>query len=217
MTEPHSLFHGKPLKGWHITPRIYVPGREISGIGNTSFLGGQFMAEIFGLGMEYGAFTVAPWCISETDRISTDFGYLGLPSEFYPRSSYYHMQLMALNMKGEFLPSQSSNSYVKSIASKSDNEICIMILNKDQAHDFAFDIILNNKAESLKPLYVRIDVGLNKIISGTIPNQTTMLYVLSKTGDVIKQYKYGLTLNMKNKSPEILGSQSDVPVDEIKK
>ncbi len=45
------------------------PDREISGIGNPSFLAGQFIAEIYGIGMEYGAFTVNPWCISETDRI----------------------------------------------------------------------------------------------------------------------------------------------------
>ena len=54
------------------------PDREISGIGNTSFLGGQFIAEIYGIGLEFGAFTVDPWCISETDRVSTDFGFLGL-------------------------------------------------------------------------------------------------------------------------------------------
>jgi len=33
--------------------------------------------------MELGAFTVAPWCISETDHAETDFGYLGLPPEFH--------------------------------------------------------------------------------------------------------------------------------------
>ena len=180
------------------------PDREISGIGNTSFLGGQFMAEIYGLGMEYAAFTVAPWCISETDRISSDFGYLGLPSEFYPRSSYYHTQMMALNMKGEFLPTESSNSYVKTIASKSENEICIMILNKDQFHDFNFDLFLNENGRSLKPLSIRADTGIDKTITGTIPNQTTMLYIISKTGEVLKQYTYGLAQNLKNKPPDLL-------------
>jgi hypothetical protein len=193
------------------------PDREISGIGNTSFLGGQFMAEIYGLGLELGAFTVAPWCISETDRISTDFGYLGLPSEFYPRSSYYHTQLMALNMKGEFLPSQSSNSYVKSIATRSKNEICVMILNKDNSHDFNFDLVLNSKGESLRPLLINVNAGVEKVITGTIPNQTTMLYVISGTGEIVKQYTYGLAMNLKNKPPEILIPQSIEPVKEIKK
>jgi hypothetical protein len=178
------------------------PDREITGYGNTSFLGGQFMAEIYGLGMKYGAFTVAPWCISETDRVRTDFGYLGLPSEFYPRSSYYHTQLMAQNMKGEFLPTVSSNSYVKTIGSISDTEICIMILNKDQFHDYEFDLVLNKEGNSRNPLMIQADLGLDANISGTIPNQTTMLMVLSRSGALIRQYTYGLTQNLKNSPPE---------------
>jgi hypothetical protein len=179
------------------------PDREISGIGNPSFLGGQFIAEIYGIGLEYGAFTVAPWCIVETDRVRTDFGYLGLPSEFYPRSSYYHTQMMALNMKGEFLPSESTISYVKSICSKSDDEICVMVMNKDQTKDFEFDLLLNNKARSDKPLSVRADAGIDKVITGSLPNQTTVMFVLSKTGEVLKQYTYGLTHNLRNQPPEM--------------
>jgi len=179
------------------------PDREISGYGNPSFLAGQFIAEIYGIGMEYGAFTVNPWCISETDRIRTDFGYLGLPSEFYPRSSYYHTQMMALNMKGEFLPTQSNNSYVKTIGSKSDNEIYIMILNRDQVHDFDFDLILNKNGFSLKPLIIRTDLELDITISGSIPNQTTMMFIIAKSGEILKQYTYGLTHNLKYLSPEL--------------
>jgi hypothetical protein len=179
------------------------PDREISGIGNTSFLGGQFIAEIYGIGMEYGAFTMAPWCISETDMLKTDFGFLGLPMDFLPRSSYYHTQMMAFNMKGEFLPSESNNSYVKTIASKSDDQMCIMILNSDQANDFDFDLSLGKAAESNKSLLLRADIGLEKVISGTIPNQTTMMYVLSKSGEILKQYTYGLKQNLKNLAPEV--------------
>ena len=179
------------------------PEREVSGIGCPSFLGGQFIAEMYGIGMEYGAFTVSPWCISETDRVRTDFGYIGLPTEFYPRSSYYHTQMMAVNMKGEFLPTTSSNSYVKTIGSKTDSEVCIMILNSDQVHDFSFDIVLNKAGDSPKSLRINADLSMDKIISGNIPNQTSMLLVLSKTGEVKKQFIYGLTHNLKNLPPEV--------------
>ena len=137
------------------------PDREISGIGNTSFLGGQFIAEMYGLGLRYGAFTVSPWCINETDRVKTDFGYIGLPSEFYPRSAYYHTQMMAENMNGKFLQTKSSNSYVKTIGSESDDEICIMILNEDNARGFDFDIVLNKDGHSSKPLIINADYGLD--------------------------------------------------------
>jgi hypothetical protein len=179
------------------------PDREISGIGNTSFLGGQFFAEVYGIGMEYGAFTVAPWCINETDRISSDFGYIGLPSEFYPRSSYYHTQMMALNMKGAFMNTESSNSFVKTIGSKGYNEICVMILNQDQFHDMDFDIFLNKSGFSKKPLKILADAGIDKTISGSIPNQTTILFVLSKTGDILRQYTYGLKQNLNYLPPEV--------------
>ena len=179
------------------------PDREVSGIGCPSFLGGQFIAEMYGIGMQNGALTVSPWCISETDRVRTDFGYIGLPTDFYPRSSYYHTQMMALNMKGEFMPTTSSNSYVKTFGSKSDTEICVMIMNRDQSHDFAFDLYLNNTADSPRPLRVNADVGLNITISDTIPNQTTLMYVFSKTGEVNKKITYGITHNLKNLPPDI--------------
>jgi hypothetical protein len=181
------------------------PDREVGGIGCPSFLGGQFIAEVYGIGMQHGALTVAPWCINETDRVRTDFGYLGLPTEFYPRSSYYHTQMMAMNMKGSFLPTKSSNSFVFTIGSRSEEEICIMILNRDLYNDFEFDLILTSEGESRssKPLFVRADIGVDKIIGGSIPNQTTMLFVLSKTGEVKKQYTYGITHNLKNLPPEM--------------
>ena len=179
------------------------PDREIAGIGCPSFLGGQFIAEMYGIGMKNGAFTVSPWCISETDRVRTDFGYIGLPTDFYPRSSYYHTQMMALNMKGEYLPTESNNSYVKTIGSKSDSEICIMILNSDQVHDFEFEIILDKEGDSPKPLKINADLGLDKRINGSIPNQTTMMFVLSKNGEIKKQFTYGITHNLKNLPPEV--------------
>jgi hypothetical protein len=179
------------------------PDRDIAGIGNASFLGGQFIAEVYGLGMEFGAFTMAPWCISETDRMETDFGYLGLPPDFHPRSSYYHTQMMALNMKGAFLHTTSSNAQVATIGSQSDRAICVMILNRDEIHNFDFDLVLNRNGESDKALIVHADVGLDASIAGSIPNQTTILYVLSRSGEVRKQYVYGLTHNLKHQPPEV--------------
>ena len=153
--------------------------------------------------MEYGAFTMNPWCISETDKLKTDFGFLGAPSDFLPRSSYYHTQMMAMNMKGSFLPTSSTNSYVHSIAARSEDEICIMILNRDKYNDYDFDLILNKEKFSRKSLTVRADLGLDTMISGTIPNQTTLMYVLSKSGEIKKQYTYGLAHNLKHLPPEI--------------
>jgi hypothetical protein len=179
------------------------PDRDIRGFGNPSFLGGQFMAEIFGICMEYGAFTVNPWCISETDAVNTDFGYLGMPREFYPRSSYYHMQMMAQNMTGRFMATSSNQKYVKTIGSRSDDQICVLVMNQDQNQDLEFDVMLNQKEKSLKALQIHADVSLDKQISGTIDNQTTILFVFNLKGELVKQLTYGLKQNLKYQAPEV--------------
>lgn len=179
------------------------PDREISGYGNTSFLGGQFMAEVFGTGMQLGAFSVNPWCISETDAVSTDFGYLGLPREFYPRSSYYHMQMMAEHMKGRFMATSGNQKYVKSIGSISDDQLSVLVMNEDQNVDYPFDIILNKSGKSKKPLAINADASLDVRISGRIENQSTMLFVFDANGTLVRQITYGLKQNLKNRAPEV--------------
>ncbi|RPH90083.1 MAG: hypothetical protein EHM72_19575, partial [Calditrichaeota bacterium] len=179
------------------------PDREIAGFGNTSFLGGQFMAEIFGIGMQYGAFTVNPWCISETDAVSTDFGYLGLPREFYPRSSYYHMQMMAEHMSGQFMPTSVNQDYVKAIGTKSDDTICVLVMNQSLTENFDFDIILNKNEKSTQRLTINADASLDKHLRGAIDNQTTVLFVFNAQGELLKQLTYGLKQNLKFQGPEV--------------
>jgi hypothetical protein len=179
------------------------PDREISGYGNTSFLGGQFMAEVYGIGMQFGAFSVNPWCISETDAVSTDFGYLGLPREFYPRSSYYHTQMMAQNMKGSYMNSVDNQKYVKTIGSKSNDQIVVLVMNQDLNIDFGFDIILNKEGKSKKPLVVNADASIDARLSGIIEKQTSVMFVFDLKGTLLKQITYGLKQNLKNQTPEV--------------
>jgi len=179
------------------------PDREISGYGNTSFLGGQFMAEVFGIGMQFGAFSVNPWCISETDAVSTDFGYLGLPREFYPRSSYYHTQIMAEYMVGSYLKTTNNQKYVKTIGSISKDQISILVMNQELGKNFEFDIILNNEGKSKKALVINADASLKLQIAGTIENQTSILFVFDAKGALVKQVTYGLKQNLKNLAPEV--------------
>jgi hypothetical protein len=179
------------------------PDREISGYGNTSFIGGQFMAEVFGIGMQYGAFSVNPWCISETDAVDTDFGYLGLPREFYPRSSYYHTQMMAENMLGSFMNTSKNQPYIKTIGSISNDQIAVLVMNQDQNQDFNFDIILNKTGKSKKLLVINADASLDVKFSGIIDRQSSMLFVFDKKGTLVKQITYGLKQNLKNQKPEI--------------
>ena len=179
------------------------PDREITGYGNPSFLGGQFMAEIYGIGMEMGAFSVNPWCISETDAVSTDFGYLGPPREFFPRSSYYHTLLMSQYMKGSFMKTTDNQKYVTTIGTLSKDQICILVMNKDQNMDFSFDIILNKNGKSKKALVITADASIDISMSGLVEKQSTMLFVFDSKGTLVKHITYGLKHNLKNKEPEM--------------
>jgi hypothetical protein len=179
------------------------PDREISGYGNTSFLGGQFMAEVYGIGMQLGAFSINPWCISETDAVSTDFGYLGLSREFYPRSSYYHTQIMAQNMSGSSMNTSDNQKYVKTVGSISKDQISILVMNQDQKTDFDFDLILNKNGKSKKPLLINADAALNVTFSGRVENQTSVMFVFDAKGTLIRQITYGLKQNLKNQAPEV--------------
>jgi len=179
------------------------PDREISGYGNTSFLGGQFIAEIYGIGMQFGAFSVNPWCISETDAVSTDFGYLGLPREFYPRSSFYHTQMMAQHMTGNFMITSATQKYVKTIGSISKDQISVLVLNKDPNTDYDFDMILNKNGKSNKSLVIIADASLDKSISDRVEKQSSMLFVFDSKGSLVKKITYGLKQNLKNQEPDV--------------
>ena len=180
------------------------PNREISGYGNPSFLGGQFIAEIFGYGMEYGACVMNPWCINETDVVRTDFGYLGFPREFYPRSSYYHMQMMSDYLTGKYIHSTDNQGYVKTVAATSQNGISLLIMNQHAEEDFDFEISLNGQGNhSDMSLKIAVDAGIEKTYSGSIPNQTSRILVFNKAGELQREVNYSLGHNLKNPPPEV--------------
>lgn len=179
------------------------PDRDVEGIGNPSFLGGQFLAEAFGIGMEFGALTVAPWAISETDNPKTDFGYLGLPPDFAPRSSYYHEQLLAKYFKGSYLKGSSNQALVKVIGARSKTRIAVMLLNQELSKDLDFELALGKEAATTKALAVKMDAGLKAKLQGTIPAQTTQVFVFDAQGKLVEKATYGLAQNLRNQPPKV--------------
>ncbi|WP_331351322.1 hypothetical protein [Cellvibrio sp. UBA7671] len=180
------------------------PDREVSGYGNTSFLAGQFTAEIFGYGMQYSAYMLNPWCINESDAVATDFGYLGLPREFYPRSSYYHMQLLSTYLLGEFIASSDNQAYVKTIATRDAGTIAIMIMNQHQTDTFEFSLSFSKSSAGVKsPLQINIAANLDKTFSSHIAAQSTRVYVFDRNGSLQKTISYSLQDNMVFKAPQV--------------
>jgi hypothetical protein len=179
------------------------PDRDVEGIGNPSFLGGQFFAEVFGLCMEYGALTAAPWCINETDNPRTDFGYLGLPPDFSPRSAYYHEQMLARNFRGRYLSISSSQPLVKALGSRDGKRICVMVLNQELKASYPFELALHSQGSSSAPLVLKADAGLKVSLKGTLPPQTTQLFVFDAKGRLLEKTTYGVGENLRNLPPRV--------------
>jgi hypothetical protein len=174
------------------------PDRDIEGVGNPSFLAGQFLAEVFGIGLEYGALTVAPWCLSETDAVRTDFGFLGLPPDFPPRSSYYHTQLMARDFQGSYMRTVSPDPLLKLIGARDGRKITLLVLNQDPVKARSFRVSLN-----LDDSAAQADAGLAGSLEVDIPSQTSQLYVLNPRGKVMEKITYGLYHNLRQLPPEV--------------
>lgn len=176
------------------------PDREIEGFGNASFLAGQFMAAVFGIGLEHGALTIAPWCINETDAVKTDFGYLGLPPDFAPRSSYYHTQMMAENLRGSFMRTVSGDPLVALVGARERRQIALLVMNQDQAAVRVFEVALRLDGEEAS---FRADAQLGRSFKIEIAPQSSQVYVLDAKGGLIKKVSYGIQRNLRNLPPVV--------------
>jgi hypothetical protein len=213
LNKANSKFNrkGNEALTWGLTEFnvTYVnPNREISGFGNPSFLAGQFMAEVFGMGMENEAEFMNPWCISEVDVVKTDFGYIGFPVEFYPRSTYWHMQLISKYFKGSYVATSEKEAYLKTFAAKNEDGLVIMLMNQSDKNDMF--ISLSGKGNSPKKskkhkTTVFIDSDGTKISELIdLPSQTTQVYVFTTNGELISKIEYSVNDNLKNEVPRVL-------------
>ncbi len=168
------------------------PNMEVDGISVPSLINGQFWAEIFGLSMKYNAFTAAPWCIQESDRQQTYFGYVGAPPDFIPHSTYYHLQMMAENMSGNYLPTASNHKYVKTIASINNSKITILIMNQSLEEDFEFEINLSKNGKTDKPLIITADTGISDSINDKIKKQSSLMIIYDIESKRIEKINYSL-------------------------
>ncbi len=181
------------------------PDREISGYGNASFLGGQFIAEVFGYGMKHGATHVNQWCINETDNVTTDFGYIGMSADFYPRSSYYHMQMMSTYMKGVYLDSSDDQKYVKTFAtSDGGDRIAVLVMNQELERDLKFGISLSGKSLKGVDCAIAVEAGLSGDYRGVIPAQCSQVLVFDASGQFVEGLSYGIEQNLKYAAPVAL-------------
>jgi len=176
---------------------------KVEGIAVPSFINGQFWAEVFGLCMEYGAFTATPWCIQESDRQSTYFGYIGGPPEFNLHSTYYHMQILSDYISGQFFKIKIMSPYLKGFGAETKDGYSILLMNQNASisYSFSFDNAVKNNPK--QHTHIELPQGLKLSLADTIEANTTLLISFNKQGKLKKVLTYNLDLASKNKPPFI--------------
>ena len=175
---------------------------SVEGIAVPSFINGQFWVDIFCMAMEHEAFTVTPWCIQESDRASTYFGYIGAPPNFTPHSTYYHMQMLADHMKGEYIKMKSSKPYLKVFASKTDEETTVVIMNQHETESFSIDLnSINKKVKDSKVVVITSAKQIAVDFYGISKPNSTRVLKFNKEGKKILELLYNLEMAKQNIPP----------------
>lgn len=145
---------------------------------------------------------VNPWCINETDRVETDFGYIGLPPDFAPRSSFYHMRMMSRHMKGSFVASSDNQDHVKTIATRDNESLAVMVMNQHEKDGYDFEIRFGNPgAASQHTLLIEVETEIDANFEGRIGPQTSKLFVFDQSGEPTKTVTYDLEANLNDQPP----------------
>ncbi len=179
----------------------------VDGVGVHSFLDGQFFAQIYALGMQHRAVFVASWSVHESsgNRGPTDLGYLDGPlSSPVPRSTYWHMQMIAQEMTGRFASVSSSSSSVRAFGAGNGKTLSLMLLNVDLAATQTFTIRLDaGPISGSGAVKLVVDGGVPSEHSGSIGPQSTALIVFGAGGKPLRRIDYSLDSATKAAPPTL--------------
>lgn len=174
---------------------------NLYGYGTYSFLGAQFVAEIYGLGMKNGVSFINLWSVIEGNSISSNCGYIDKYTG-NKTPTYYHFQMMAENFKGNNVNCTLNQANVKSFASSDSQQVCVMIMNEELTTNHSYTVRLNNNAiANSSTLKVNADANIQAEYTDLIQNQSTILLVFDKLGNLVRKCEYTLANQAVNNLP----------------
>lgn len=174
---------------------------NLYGYGTYSFLGAQFVAEMYGIGMKTGVNFINLWSVIEGNSISSNCGYIDkYTSQKQPL--YYHFQMMAENLKGSNVNCTLNQNNAKAFASEDSSEICVFIMNQEQTVDHTFTVRLNSAAiAGNSTLKINANANVQAEYTDMIPNQSTLLLVFNKSGGLVRKCEYTAANHAANNLP----------------
>ncbi|MFN8206995.1 MAG: hypothetical protein U0T82_06235 [Bacteroidales bacterium] len=174
-----------------------------AGFAVPSFINGQYWADVFALGMEFGAFCITPWCIQESDRPATYFGYIGGPPDFLPNPTYYHMQMMSAHMRGHYLKLKAGDPFVKIHGSYDGETTSLLFMNQHETRSFNIDLAAANKPDDQinDVLAVTSKTPLRLDYKGKLEPSSSLMLIFDKRGKCITGLFYNQSMAIEHKAP----------------
>ena len=176
---------------------------NVNGVGASSFIGGQFIAEMFGVGLKKGVSMMNIWSVIEGNGEELNIGYLDRTTGA-KKSSYYHFKLMAENFRGNYVNGTTNNAKVKVFGSKSNNLIQVLIMNQEQGGNQNYTVRLNQAAiAGNSSLKVNMNADVNIEYNGVIGKETTQLLTFNTNGVLVKKTEYSITHAQAGQAPMV--------------
>ena len=167
---------------------------------------GQFFAQVYGLGMKYGAFTVDAWATHEQSgsRTGTDLGLFDSEPNYAGRSNYYHTMMLGKFIKYNYMPTSSNNGNIKVVSTYSTTTFGYQVLlMNNTATQYNTTVRLSNTAVTTNSTVVV------KLLNGTLAKEFvtyvepygTRLLVFDQYGNLVENWRYCKTQSDANTGP----------------
>jgi PKD repeat protein len=166
---------------------------NLSGVGANSFLGGQFIAEMFGLGMKNSLEFMNIWSVIEGSSLATNNGYID-PTTNTKKPEFYHFQMVAGNMKGSYANGTTNSANVKSFGSVDAQHVAVLVMNEELTTNYPYTVRLNTAAVSgTNPLKININANIAVEYNDVIASQSSVLLTFDLAGNITQRTVYSLT------------------------
>jgi hypothetical protein len=165
---------------------------NLYGTGVNSFIGGQFIAEMFGVGMKNNTDFINMWSVVEGNTNALNIGYIdGATGTKKP--AYHHFKMMADHFSGSYINAASTQTNVKIFSSQNSSLTTVMVLNEDQTNNYNYTLRLNTAAVTgTNILKLNVNANIAQEYTDLINNQSTVLLQFNTAGALVKKIVYGL-------------------------
>ena len=186
---------------------------NLNGVGVNSFIGGQFIAEMFGAGMKHGLSMMNIWSVVEGNSVALNIGYID-PASFKKKPVYYHYKMAAENFSGVYADGVSTFTNVKAFGSRSAQQINVMIMNQDAVNNHSYTVRLNTAAiGGTMALKININASVAVSYTDNIDSQSTQVLTFDVYGNLLKKQVYGLSTHAQsNLRPSLILMAGALPV-----